>query len=390
MLGREVREPVRGGLVRDRVRVAEVFDRDRAPLLGVAQHRHRMLFGDEERAGEVVGLDALAQELGVRPRLAVPEDAARERLQHRGARIALHRHRAREVQPAVPDVGDGACGCRQVGHVVQRKSQVGGDIRRRALGERTPRVVDGAQDRPRVLLEVGEVVVLPPHEVTELHVRPTRLLGGRRPLVTEALDLALQREQGAERLVGHRLSDAERFDAERAEGLPLHRALEGDLERRAFVEGLGLEQLVDGRAECARDRAEQGELRLALAGLDHRQLTGRPLDRGGELIEGHAASGPQLTDPASDRQGVRVSRGIHRGVRRGGGGRKIDVRHVPKCVTNAEEASIFTAQLVTEAPNLHPEWCHQPPRHGSHTASRPRGIRHERQGHDSDRHGHRA
>ena len=44
-----------------------------------------MLLGDEQSAREVVRLDPLAQELGVRARLAVPEDAARECLQHGGA-----------------------------------------------------------------------------------------------------------------------------------------------------------------------------------------------------------------------------------------------------------------------------------------------------------------
>ena len=140
--GREIREAVRGRLVRHRVRVAQVLDRDRAPALRLLQERHRMLFGHQQRSGQVVGLHALAQELGVARGLGVPEDAARQRLQHRGARVALRREPAREVQPAVLDVGDAAGGLRQVGHVVQREAEMGGDVGCRPLGERATRVID--------------------------------------------------------------------------------------------------------------------------------------------------------------------------------------------------------------------------------------------------------
>ena len=249
-----------------------------------------MLLGDEQRAGEVVRLDPLPQELRVRRRLDVPEDAAGQRLQHRGARVALRREPAREIEPAVLQVGDAAGGLRQIGHVVQGEPQMGGDIGCRALSERTAGVVDGVQDAAGVPLEFGEVVVLPAHQVAQLDVGAAGLLGRSRPLVAQPLDLALQRQHRLERLGRHALADAEGRDAERLERLPLHRALEGDLERGALVERLGLEQRVEAGTERARDRLQEGELRFALSVLDHRQLARRAIDRGGELLERHARS----------------------------------------------------------------------------------------------------
>ena len=79
-----------------------------------------------------------------------------------------------------------------------------------------------------------------------------------------------------------------------------------DLERRALVERLGLEQRVERRAERPRDRLQQRELRLAPAVLDHRQLARRTVDGGGELFERHAALGAQLPDAAADGEGVHL------------------------------------------------------------------------------------
>ena len=154
--------------------------------------------------------------------------------------------------------------------------------------------------RARLLLELGEVVVLRAHELAQRDVRAARLFGRRGPLVAQPVDLALQREHRLERLGRHGLADAEGRDAERLERLPLHRPLEPDLEGRPLVERLGLEQRVERRPEGARDRTQQRELRLAPPVLDHRQLARRAIDRGGELVERHAAVGAQLTDAAAD------------------------------------------------------------------------------------------
>ena len=185
---------------------------------------------------------------------------------------------------------------------MQREAEVRGDVGCRPLRERSAGVVDRAEDAPRVLLELGEVVVLRAHELAQRDVGPARLFGRRRALVAQPLDLALQRQHRLERLGRHGLADAEGRDAERLERLAAHRALEPDLERRPLVERLGLEERVERRAQRARDRLEQRELRLAPAVLDHRQLARRTVDGRGELFERHAAVGAQLPDAAADGQ----------------------------------------------------------------------------------------
>ncbi len=299
---RQIGEAVRGGLVRDGVGVAEVLDRDRAGRLGILQERHRVRLGDEQRTGEVVRLDALAQELRVAARLGVPEDAARQRLQHRRARVALRGQPAREVQPPVLQVGDAAGRVGQVGDVVQRESEVGGDIGCCALRERSARVIHRGQEVAGLSLELGEVVVLTAHQAPQGDVRPPRLLGGGGPLVAEALDLVLQGQHRAQRLVGHGLADPERCDAQRLERLTAHRALDADLERRALVERSGLQERVESGAEGACDRLQQRELRLAAAVLDHRELARSPADGIRQLLQRHAAFGAQLPDTSADRQ----------------------------------------------------------------------------------------
>jgi len=241
---REIGESVRGRLVRDRVGVAEILDRDRPVALGRLQGRHHVRRGHEERTGEVVRLHALTQELRVVGGFGMAEDPTRQRLQHRGPRVALRRQPAGQIQTSVSDVGDAARGLRQVGNVVQGESEVRRDVGCGALGERAAGVVDGVEDLPRPLLELGEMVVLRAHEATQRHVGAARLLRGRGSLIAEPLDLALQREHRPQRVVGHRLGDAEGRDAERLERLAAHRTLERDLHRGAFVEGLCLQQRV--------------------------------------------------------------------------------------------------------------------------------------------------
>ena len=134
---------------------------------------------------------------------------------------------------------------------------------------------DSLEDADGVLFEFGKVVVLAPHQVAQLDVGSPGLFGRRRTFVAESLDLALQREHGAKRLGRHGLADPERLDPERAERLSRH-------------------------------RSQQAELRLSLAGLDHRQLARNPIDGHGELVERHSAGGAQLTDASADREGIHL------------------------------------------------------------------------------------
>ena len=236
---------------------------------------------------------------------------------------------------------------------MQREPEVRRDVGSGPLRDGTAGVIDGAQDPARMLLELGEVVVLPTHEVPQLDVGAPCHFRGRRPLVAETLDLAVEREHRAQRVVREGLADAERVDPQRLEGRPLHRPLERDLERRALVERLGLEQLVDRGAERLRDRAQEGQLRLALTGLDHRQLARGALHSRRKLFEGHPARRAQLPDAPADREGV----GGIRFLSELGDGGSVH-RHERHSVTEDEFLEKFTWELVTHDANLHSEWCH--------------------------------
>ena len=228
---------------------------------------------------------------------------------------------------------------------------------------------------PRLLLELGEVVVLRAHQPAQRDVGPARLLGGRRTLVAQPLDLALQREHRLERLGRHGLADAERRDAERLEGLPAHRPLEGDLQRRALVERLGLEQRVERGAQGPRDRLQQRELRLAPAVLDHRELAGRAVDGAGELVERHAALGAQLPDAAADGEGIHLFIVVQVCADARGIG---DVVMRRFCHESRTSPKLHTRIRPGCGPELHPEWTHDHRRLRRLSRARGRGIRHRR------------
>ncbi len=73
---REVRESVSCRLVRDRVRVTQVFDGQRAASLGFLQKRHGVGLRHKERPRQIVDLDALSQEVTVAGGLSMAQDAA--------------------------------------------------------------------------------------------------------------------------------------------------------------------------------------------------------------------------------------------------------------------------------------------------------------------------
>ncbi len=85
MLGGEVGEPVARHLVRHEEAVFQILDRQVAVVLGRPQERDGGGLGEQHGAGEVVGLDALPQELGEVPRLGVGEREVAERLEHHRA-----------------------------------------------------------------------------------------------------------------------------------------------------------------------------------------------------------------------------------------------------------------------------------------------------------------
>ncbi|CPU65603.1 Uncharacterised protein [Mycobacteroides abscessus] len=260
---------------------------------------------EQERRGEVVGLDALAEELAVVARLRVPEHVRRERLEQRRRRVGPPAHPvARQVHAAVAQVEHGPGGVRQVADVVQREAEVGGEVGRDALGHRPARVPDAVEQPGRRVLELGEVVVLRAHGRAQLRVRAARLLGRRGALGVQALELALERDDGLERVGGQRLAHPHGPQPERVEERAALGALQLDLERVPARRRLRREQVVEARAERARHRLELAELRLALAVLEERHLRRRAADRGAELVQRHAASGAQVPDPAADRQGV--------------------------------------------------------------------------------------
>ncbi len=179
-----------------------------------------------------------------------------------------------------------------------------GDLGRDALGDRSSGMPDGGEQLARGLLEVGEVVVLRAHRCAELGVGAARLLGRRGALAVQALDLALEPDEGLERVARQTLADADGRDAERVEEGAALGAFELDLERRATAGGLGREQVVERGAERARDLLELGEPGLPLAVLDHRHLRRRAVDGGGELVERHALLRAQVPDAAADRERV--------------------------------------------------------------------------------------
>ena len=99
VLGGEVGEPVRRGLVRDGVGVAQVLDRDVLGRLGLSQQVERAGLRDQQRGGEVVDLDPLLEELARSPAAPVAEHDVTERLQGQRPGIVLARVGLRQIDP---------------------------------------------------------------------------------------------------------------------------------------------------------------------------------------------------------------------------------------------------------------------------------------------------
>ncbi len=303
MLRRQVGEAVRRRLVRHREGVAKILDRELARGLGCGEEVDRALLGEHQRAGQVVGLDPLPQELGEVLRLGAAEHVRRQRLQQFGARVAgalAHR----QVDPSVRLIGHASRGGRQVGHVVQREAEVRGQVGGDALRERSTAVPHGGEQFASGLLQLGEVVAALALLGAQLRVRPARLLGGRRALAVQPLEFVVQREDRLDRLVAQRLAHRQRRQREARVQRTALRALQRDLERGPLRGRLGVQQLVERGAQRARQLLQLAQFQLAFAVLDHRDLRGRTTDRGGQGVEGEAAVHPELPDAAADREGV--------------------------------------------------------------------------------------
>ena len=125
VLGEQVGQPLRGGLVRDPERVAQVLDRQLLAPLGGAEVRDGGRRGIEAGGGEVGDLDALAQEVVVARGVEWLEDAVRDGLQgERAQAVAAGDRRGWQVDAAVRQVGDGAGRVGQVVDVDQGEAEV--------------------------------------------------------------------------------------------------------------------------------------------------------------------------------------------------------------------------------------------------------------------------
>ena len=232
MLGEQVGEPLRGGLVRDPERVAEVLDGQLLAALGGAEVGDGRGAGHEARGGEVGDLDALAQEVRVAARRRVGQDPVGDRLERQGAQaVAARDGRRRQVDAAVRQVGHRARGVRQVVDVDQREAEVGGHRRHRAVGQGARGVAGPPHQVLGGGLDLGQVVVALAHPQAQRRRGPAGLLGRRDGGVVPAGQLAVQADQ---RLQGLRRQVLRRPHGRQAQRRVRRRALrpvQVDLER---------------------------------------------------------------------------------------------------------------------------------------------------------------
>ena len=249
--------------------VAQLLHRDAAQVLRLGEVPHGGLLGQQDRGGEVVRLDALAQEVGVVARLLVAEQVARERLQDRRARVARRRLLRRQVDAAVALVGHRAGRVRQVAHVVQRVAEVATPCRRRAgatPGRRCGRPPRAAR-RPS-----------PRARGRSCRGRASRRAARRSRAAPPRASPRVRGAAGRSRCAGARIvCSVWSFMpfATRNGGSPSAAntgprwARSTAISSAARSDGAsGSQQLVDRRAEREGDRAQHREPRLALAVLD--------------------------------------------------------------------------------------------------------------------------
>ena len=273
VLGRKVREPVGGGLVPDAEHVPQVLHRELPLPLGLGEHRHRRTLGQEDRRSEIVRIHALLEELAEVLRRPMAEHVRGETREQMRARIEGGIGIG-QVDPPVRGIGDRPGRGRQIGDVVEAEAELLRDRRRLPLGHR-PRLVAGEREQlGRLLLEIGEVVVLLPHRLPQLPIGPPGLLRGRRPPGEHLGELPLQADDRLERILRQGL-DAHLRQTERG----VHRGglipLSLEFESLPAVDRRGVEELGDLGAERLRDARKQRDRSFPLAVLDRRDLRGR-------------------------------------------------------------------------------------------------------------------
>ena len=191
---------------------------------------------------------------------------------------------------------------RQVADVDQLESEALGHLADRAVGERARRVPDRPELLLGELLDLGQVVVAGAHEGAQFGVRAARLLGGGDRLARAAGELAVQPDERAQRVVGHRTCPA------RTRGRPSSAytglglgAIELDLERRparwvAAVSSRSATGMPSRSAMAPSSDRRGSRLPFSIS----ESWLGGDADLGAELVEGEAGLGAEVPHPLSE------------------------------------------------------------------------------------------
>ena len=132
MLGGEVREPVGSHLVADAEHIAQMLDGEHPLLLLLLEHRHGRGLGKQDRGSQIVGFDALLEELVKVLRGVIAEDVRSQAHEQVRARIEGGIGIG-QIQPLVRGVRDRPSRFGQVGDVVEAEAELLGDERRLPL-----------------------------------------------------------------------------------------------------------------------------------------------------------------------------------------------------------------------------------------------------------------
>ncbi len=311
MLRHEVRHPHRRSLVRDTERIAEVLDGQIAFLLRLLQERDAVGLGDEATGGEVVDLEALLQEVGVRRGSLVSEQPVGHRLQcHRAQPVAARDRCGRQVNAAVLEIGDRSRRARKVVDVEQLEPEALGHDAHGAVGERARDVTGRRKLLLGELFDIGQVVVTLAHPQAQLRIGAPRLLGRCDRFSLAAIELPVQAEYRLDRLIGCPFGDLHRRDAEPAKHGACLRAFQLDFERSPTIRGFSGEEVGDLQSRGVGDRLQQREFRLALAVFDEAQLASRDPDLCTQLVQRPAPRHAFVTDAVPERHQFEV-RGCH-------------------------------------------------------------------------------
>ena len=301
-MGGQVGEPVRGHLVGHGEQVDQVLDREVPVLLRADQDRRGRRLRHEDRGGEVVRFDPLPQEVGEVPRHLVAEQEVAEGLQHDRPRRVRADRLLLDVDPPVPQVGQGAHRPRQVLDVADGEAVVAHHRDQHALGQRAARVPARPQRAGRLTLDGVEVVTPLAHGIPQRRVGGPGLLGGGGRLGPLRPQFRRDRDQVLEHLGGHPGADPQLRQAQAPVGRVLLRVGQGDLELRAAAGRLTAQQLGGRHRKRRGQLLDQGELRLSAAVLKQRKDRGSAADPLPQLGERQAPRAAQVPQPLAERQ----------------------------------------------------------------------------------------